>query len=323
MAHKTISLIIPCYNEEAVLPELFKRTTEAANAWNYDYEIICINDGSHDGTWNLLKEQNQKDPHWKAVTFSRNFGHQTAVSAGLFYASGDAVVIIDADLQDPPEVITGLISKWESGFDIVNAVRKKRKEGFSKRLSYWVFYRLMEKLVPFHIPLDSGDFSLMSRRVVNLMKSMPERNRFVRGLRAWTGFKQTDFEYERQARSAGEPKYDFKRLLRLAMDGITSFSAVPLSIASYLGLWVSVLSLAGILFTLAQRLFSTQFALWGIAPVPGYATTVISILFLGGVQLLCLGILGEYLGRIFDEVKQRPHWVISESAGLDIPAGTL
>jgi dolichol-phosphate mannosyltransferase len=311
-----ISVIVPCFNEEDVLPKLFDRLGAVIPTWNADYEIICVDDGSRDRTWELLKAQNQKDPHWRSLSFARNFGHQIAVSAGLFYATGDAAVIIDADLQDPPEEIARLLAKWQAGFDIVYAVRQKRKEGWLKRFCYWTFYRLMARLVAFDIPLDSGDFSLMSRRVVETINAMPERNRFVRGLRAWSGFRQIGVPYERAARAAGEPKYTFKKSFKLAMDGLFSFSAVPLRLATYLGLWVSVFAFLGAVFTFAQKVFSAQFAKIGLAPPPGFPTMVISILFLGGVQLICLGILGEYIGRIYEEVKGRPLWIIRDRAGL-------
>jgi dolichol-phosphate mannosyltransferase len=311
-----ISIIVPCFNEEEVLPELFSRLGKVATTWGMEYEIVCVDDGSHDRTWELLKAQNEKDPHWRSVSFARNFGHQTAVSAGLFYAIGDAVVTIDADLEDPPEEIARLLEKWREGYDVVYAIRQKRKEGWFKRLCYWTFYRLMARSVSFEIPLDSGDFCLLARRVVNTINAMPERNRYVRGLRAWSGFRQTGVPYERAARFAGSPKYNFSKLLKLATDGLFSFSTVPLRLATYLGLLVSILAFFGAIFTLAQRIFEAQFTRIGFGPIPGFATTVISILFLGGVQLICLGILGEYIGRIYEEVKGRPLWILRDSAGI-------
>ncbi len=311
------SVIIPCYNEEEVLPMLFSRLTAAAGNWGMEWEVICVDDGSRDATWNLLTAQARQDPHWKSLSFARNFGHQTAVSAGLYHATGDVIIIIDADLQDPPEELGRFLDKWREGFEVVYAIRQKRKEGPLKRFCYWSFYRIMAKLVSIPIPLDTGDFCVMDRKVADVLKLMPERNRFVRGLRAWAGFKQVGLPYERHARAAGEVKYTFRKLLKLAFDGIFSFSLVPLKFASWLGFGVSLLALAGIVFTIAQRLFSEQFASIGFGPVPGFATIVIAILFLGGVQLTCLGILGEYLGRIYDEVKRRPQWVFKDSAGVD------
>jgi dolichol-phosphate mannosyltransferase len=311
-----ISIIVPCFNEQDVLPEVFDRLSSVAATWGMDYEVVCVDDGSGDRTWELLKAQNQKDARWHYLSFARNFGHQTAVSAGLFYASGDAVVVMDADLEDPPEEISRLLAKWREGYDVVYGVRQKRKEGWGKRLCYWTFYRVMARLVAFEIPLDTGDFCLVSRRVADTINAMPERNRFVRGLRAWSGFRQTGVTYERAARFAGTPKYGFAKLVKLATDGLFSFSTIPLRVATYLGLSVSALAFVGVVFTLAQKLFSAEFARIGLAPTSGFPTIVISILFIGGVQLICLGILGEYIGRIYEEVKGRPLWILRDSAGL-------
>ena len=317
-----VSIIVPCFNEELVLPELFNRISSAAEGWgaDYQYEVICIDDGSRDGTWELLKAQNRRDPRWRAVSFARNFGHQAAVSAGLYHCTGDAAIVMDADLQDPPEEFPQLFKKWREGYDVVYAIRQKRKESLPKKLCCWGFYRLIAKLVPFEIPADSGDFCLMDRRVVQTLNDMPERNRFVRGMRAWAGFRQIGVAYERHQRAAGATKYSVAKLFRLAFDGIFSFSTVPLTLASYFGLFISTISAIGILFTLAQRLFIHWFEKFGLAPVPGFATVVISILFLGGVQLVGLGILGEYIGRIYDEVKRRPLWTVRETCGIDSSA---
>jgi glycosyltransferase involved in cell wall biosynthesis len=311
------SVVVPCFNEELVLPRLFERLSAAAKTWGMDYEVICVDDGSRDRTWELLKAQYRVDSHWRCLSLARNFGHQAAVSAGLCFATGDAVIVIDADLQDPPEEVSRLIEKWRQGNDVVYAIRQKRKEGVLKKFSYWLFYRLMAGLVSFELPLDAGDFCLMDRRVVETLNHMPERNRFVRGMRAWAGFKQTGIACERQVRAAGVPKYTARKLFKLAWDGIFAFSTFPLTVASYLGLLISTFSGLGILFTLVQRIFARWFKEIGLAPVPGFATIVISILFLGGVQLLCLGILGEYIGRIYDEVKRRPIWVAREFCGIE------
>ena len=312
----TLSLLIPCFNEESVLPQLFARLEAAAETWGLDYEVICIDDGSSDRTWELLKRRHAADPRWKALAFARNFGHQTAISAGLYHCTGDVVAILDADLQDPPEELGRFLQKWREGYEVVYAVRQKRKEGPLKRFCYWAFYRLMAGIVPFDLPLDAGDFCLLDRRAVAALNAMPERHRFLRAMRAWTGFRQVGVAYERHARAAGDSKYSVRKLFSLAWDGIFSFSTAPLRVASYAGMLISGLSLLGIIFTFFQRIFAHAFARVGLAPVPGFATIVISILFLGGVQLLCLGIVGEYIGRIYDEVKRRPLWTIREAEGL-------
>ncbi len=312
---KKISVVIPCYNEKEVLPELFSRMTDVAESWGLEWEVICVDDGSNDNTWNLLYEQHQRDPRWYAISLSRNFGHQTAVSAGMYYATGDAVIVIDADLQDPPEELHRFIKKWQEGYDVVYAVRQHRKEPIIKRVSYWAFYRIISRMIDFELPLDSGDFCIMDRKVVDVLSSMPERNRFIRGLRAWSGFKQIGLTYERQARAAGEPKYNFRKLRRLALDGIISFSTVPLAFASYVGLWISGLSFVGIIFLTLQYFYRDFFDSLGIPYQPGFSIHV-SVLFLGGIQLIFLGVLGQYLGRIYDEVKQRPQWIIKQTVGL-------
>lgn len=314
-----ISVVVPCYNEKEVLGELYQRLTAAAEAWQESYEVILVDDGSDEATWHQIEEIHGRDPRWKAVRFSRNFGHQTAVSAGIALAGGRAVIVIDADLQDPPEELHRFLAKWREGYEVVYGLRRKRKEGLVKRTCYHGFYRILAGISQPPIPVDSGDFCLMDRKVVDLLKSMPERNRFVRGLRAWVGFRQIGLEYERQAREAGRPKYNFRKLVRLAVDGILSFSTWPLRLATRLGLIVSTIAFLGAVFTFVQRVFADWFAKIGLGPVPGFATIVIAILFLGGVQLICLGIIGEYIGRIYDEVKGRPSWIVRESLGLDGP----
>jgi dolichol-phosphate mannosyltransferase len=311
-----ISIIVPCYNEEDVLPKLFERLGKVATTWNSDYEIICVNDGSRDRTWEILKEQNQKDPRWLGLCFARNFGHQTAVSAGLHFATGDCAVVIDADLQDPPEEISRLLEKWREGFEVVFATRKKRKDPLVKRILAWGFYRLLQKMTPLPMARDAGDFCLLDKKVVAVMNALPERSRYLRGLRTWCGFRQTSVEFDRHERAAGVPQYTFKKSFKLAMDGLFSFSAAPLRLATYLGLWVSAFAFFGVLFTLAQKIFAAEFSKIGLAPGAGFPTIVISVLFLGGVQLICLGILGEYIGRIYEEVKGRPLWILRDAAGL-------
>ena len=315
-----ISVVIPCYNEEAVLDKLYDRLTAAAEAWAVPYEVLVIDDGSVDRTWMKLRAIHERDPRWRAIRFSRNFGHQAAISAGMAHARGNAVVILDADLQDPPEVVEQFLAKWREGYQVVYGIRRRRKEPPWKRLAYYVFYRILRAVATTPIPADSGDFCLMDRRVVDILNRMPERNRFVRGLRAWTGFRQIGIEYERQARAAGSPQYTFRKLVQLAIDGIFSFSIWPLRIATRLGLLVSTLAFLGVIFTFLQRIYADWFDKYlGLRPVPGFATTVIAILFLGGVQLICLGIIGEYIGRIYEEVKGRPPWVIADYLESDLP----
>jgi polyisoprenyl-phosphate glycosyltransferase len=314
---KTVSVVIPCYNETEVLPVLFERLSAAARQWTAGLEVVLVDDGSTDDTWRLMCEFHQRDPRWKLIRLSRNFGHQVALWTGLKHATGDVVAVLDADLQDPPEILSRFFEQWERGSDVVYAVRTNRKESWLKRLAYHAFYRLMAFLAEVPIPLDSGDFCVMDRRVVNEMTRLPESEPFVRGIRAWVGFRQTGVPYERDARAGGEVKYTFRKLVGLAINGIFSFSTRPLRIATWMGLVVSLLSFLGGAFTLVQRLFAEQFARIGLAPVPGFATIVIAIFFLGGVQLICLGILGEYIGRIYENVKGRPQSVIDQTIGFD------
>jgi glycosyltransferase involved in cell wall biosynthesis len=311
-----VSIIVPCFGEEAVLPHLFERLSAAAATWGMDYEVVCIDDGSPDRTWELLQRQHKADPRWRSLSFARNFGHQTAVSAGLHFATGDAVVVIDADLQDPPEEIARLLAKWREGFEVVFATHKTRRDPVLKRILAWSFYRLLQKMTPLPMARDAGDFCLLDRRIVAVLNALPERSRYLRGLRTWCGFRQTSVEFDRAERAAGMPQYTFKKSFKLAMDGIFSFSTTPLRLATYLGLWVSAFAFFGVMFTFAQKIFAAQFAKIGFAPGAGFPTIVISILFLGGVQLICLGILGEYIGRIYEEVKGRPLWILRDSAGI-------
>ena len=281
-----ISVIVPCYNEAAVLPALFERLATVTATWDADYEIICVDDGSRDRTWEILKSQNTKNMCWRGLSFARNFGHQTAVSAGLHFATGDCAVVIDADLQDPPEEISRLLAKWREGYEVVFATRKQRKDPLVKRILAWGFYRLLQKMTPLPMARDAGDFCLLDKKVVDVMNTLPERSRYLRGLRTWCGFRQASVEFDRRQRAAGVPQYTFNKSFKLAMDGLFSFSAAPLRLATYLGLWVSAFAFFGALFTFAQKVFSAQFAKFGLAPDPGFPTIVISILFLGGVQLI-------------------------------------
>jgi glycosyltransferase involved in cell wall biosynthesis len=311
-----ISVVIPCYNESEVLPLLFERLNAAAAQWGIRYEVIAVDDGSRDDTWNLLCSYHQVNPAWKAIRLARNFGHQIAIWAGLRHVAGDVVLVIDADLQDPPEQVPVLLAQWNKGYDIVYAIRQKRKESVFKRTAYFCYYRLLSFMAEIDVPLDSGDFCLMDRRVVDAMTAVTEQEPFIRGLRAWVGFRQIGVPYERDARAAGEVKYTFTKLTRLALNGIFSYSTRPLRLATYVGFTASIVAFLGAIFTFLQRIFASQFAAWGMPFVPGFATIVIASLFLGGVQLVCLGILGEYVGRIYDNVRGRPQFTVGETCGL-------
>jgi glycosyltransferase involved in cell wall biosynthesis len=304
------SIIIPIYNEQETVPELLRRLTAVLNGLDRPAEVLFIDDGSGDASFSLLADAHRSDPRFKVIRLSRNFGHQVAISAGIDYAAGEAIMIMDGDLQDPPELLPEFLAKWKEGHDVVFAVRRKRKEGLLKKLAYFTFYRLLQRVAAIDIPLDSGDFSLIDRRVADVLRSMPERRRFVRGIRSWAGFKQVGVEYERDRRFAGEAKYTPSKLSRLALDGIFSFSFAPLRLASYTGFTISVISFALALFYLLQKIFV------GI-DTKGWASTIVIILFLGGVQLLTIGIIGEYIGRVYDEVKQRPLYVVSDRLGFE------
>lgn len=300
-----LSVVIPIYNEQATLSELYRRLTHvlSENLAELAYEIVFVNDGSTDGSIQILSRLHADDPVVKVVNLSRNFGHQAALTAGLDYAKGDAVICMDGDVQDPPEIIPTLVARWRDGNDVVYAVRKLRKEGFIKRGCYAAFYRLLRRLSMVSIPLDAGDFALMDRRVVDCLKTLPERSRFIRGLRTWVGFRQTGVEYEREKRYAGTPKYTWPKLVRLAVNGLLSFSALPLRMATAVGFMISFCSLLGIIVALYLKLFTDQ-------AIPGWTATVIPMLVLGGIQLLSIGILGEYIAQIFDEVKRRPLYLV-------------
>lgn len=305
---KRISLIFPVYNEEEVLPVLFERVRELLARLPYETEVILVNDGSRDRSLELMRAFCENDSRFKVIDFSRNFGHQVAITAGIDLAAGDAVLLLDADLQDPPELVPQFLEQWEQGYQVVYAIRKARKEHPIKRFCYAAFYRILQKISNIRIPLDSGDFCLMDRAVVDTLKSMQERNRFVRGLRSWAGFHQIGVEYDRPERYSGEVKYTFPKLMKLALDGIFSFSYFPLQLASYAGFIVSAASFLGILVYLYKKMVI------GSEP-PGFPTLVIVILFIGGIQLLSLGVIGEYIGRIYDEVKRRPTYVIRKIYG--------
>jgi polyisoprenyl-phosphate glycosyltransferase len=318
LCHETkVSLVIPCYNEDEVLPLLIPRVVTAAKSWGSTYEIIVVDDGSRDRTWELISQQHHQDSCWKGVRLSRNFGHQIALWTGLQHVTGDVIAVIDADLQDPPEILAQFFRKWEEGFDVIYAVRRNRKEHMFKRMAYYLYYRVLRLLSQIKIPLDTGDFCVMDREVLQAMLASNEQVPFVRGLRAWVGFKQTALSYDRDRRAAGKVKYTFRKLVHLGVNGILSFSTRPLRLATYLGFIVSGTAFLGVVFMIIQHLFAEQFARMGMAPPAGIASVLIAILFLGGVQLLCLGILGEYVGRIYDNVKGRPLTVIRERLGVD------
>lgn len=311
-----VSIIVPCFNEAEVLPLLFDRIQQAACDWQFEYEVILIDDGSTDQTWELVQQYHHEDARWKAIKLSRNFGHQLALWTGLQHAHGDAVVVLDADLQDPPEIIPQFIQQWRAGYDVVYAIRRKRKEGLFKRTAYFCYYRLLSLLSEISIPLDSGDFCVMDRRVVNAVLSCNEQQPFIRGLRAWVGFRQTGLEYERAGRAAGEVKYTFNKLAKLGLNGIFSFSTKPLRLATWVGIACSSLAFLAAVVVLIRYLFAEELKHYGVLPVPGYASIIIAVLFLGGLQLIGLGIVGTYIGRIFQEVKGRPLTFISESRGI-------
>jgi polyisoprenyl-phosphate glycosyltransferase len=305
------SIVIPVYNEAEVLPSLYDRLTRVMEGLVEPYEIIFVNDGSQDDSTLLLRDFQARDERVKFVNFSRNFGHQIAITAGLDYSSGQAAVVMDADLQDPPEVIPQLIEQWRKGYDVVFAVRAKRQgEGLFKRATAAIFYRLLRRMTATEIPLDAGDFRLMSRRAVEALQSIRERNRFIRGLAGWIGFRQASVTFVRDVRQLGETKYPLKKMLRFALNGLLSFSLVPLQLASYLGFLISSIGFFYIAYAIGLKLFTDRVVL-------GWTSVMVAVLFLGGVQLISLGILGEYIGRIYEEVKQRPLYVVDEAKGFE------
>ncbi len=308
-----ISIVAPVYNEEQVLPELHRRVAGVMDTLGEPWELVLVNDGSRDRSATVIAELNRQDARVKGISFSRNFGFQVAVTAGLDFASGDAVILTDADLQDPPELYPDMIAKWREGFDVVYGVRASRVG--ETRFKLWtakLFYRLIRRITKIDIPLDTGDFRLMDRRVVKAIRSMPERNRFLRGMVPWVGFRQTGVPYERASRYAGESKFSsVKQMLPFALDAITSFSYLPLQLATYLGFFMAGLAALAIVAVVLVRLFGPS------APLLGQATTLVAVLFMGGVQLICLGIIGEYLGRIYDEVKGRPLYLIDQLWGFE------
>ena len=302
----TVSLVVPVFNEVQVLAAFYNRATEALSALEGTaYEIVFVDDGSQDGSFAKLASFAQLSPNVRVLKLSRNFGHQIAISAGIDHAKGDCVVIMDADLQDPPEVVAAMIAKWREGFDVVYGVRSDRAgETPIKLATASMFYRLMGRVTNIHIPANVGDFRLISRRVVDHLKQLREKDRFVRGLVSWIGFRQTGIVYKRDPRQAGETKYPFRKMLSFAFDGITSFSTLPLKIATWTGYAAAILAVLYLLSVFVQKMLGYT--------VDGWATIMVAMLFMGAVQLICLGILGEYLGRVFNEVKPRPMYIIEE-----------
>lgn len=301
------------------MEELYRRVSAAAAGWGDDFELIIVDDGSTDRTLAICERLANSDRRLKVVSLTRNFGHQPAVTAGLHCATGDIVAIMDADLQDPPEVLRLFLDKIHEGYDVVYAVRTKRKEGLVKRLCYHLYYRLLKRLATIDIPLDSGDFCLMRRDVVRALNALPERSRFVRGLRTWVGYRQVGLAYERQARLAGEPKYTFRKLLKLALDGIINFSYQPLQLILFTGILLGLLCLALGVFIVIQYL--ADWTILGFNPrqARGWTSITFLLLFCSAIQMFCIGVLGEYIGRLFEESKQRPIYVTRKRINLDDP----
>ena len=306
------SIIAPVFNECETLPELVRRVGAVMDELGEPWELLLVDDGSSDGSTEKIRELAAQDERIRPVIFARNFGHQIAVTAGLDHARGDAVVIIDADLQDPPHVILDMIRQWKAGYEVVYAVRSHRKgESWFKEFTAKVFYRLIYRITDVNIPLDTGDFRLMDRKVVDAVGQLRERHRFIRGMTSWVGFRQTGVTYVREERFAGTTHYPFRKMFKFALDAITSFSYLPLQMATYLGFGIAAISALVAIGVVIARLFG------GGAPFLGQATTLVFVLFIGGVQLITLGIIGEYLGRIYDEVKARPLYVLRETIGFE------
>jgi dolichol-phosphate mannosyltransferase len=314
MPNELVSIVVPVFNEVEMIGQMYARISSAARALvDLDYELVVVDDGSRDGSFRALTVLAKQDGRLRVLKLSRNFGHQTAITAGIDAARGDCVIVIDADLQDPPEVIPAMVQKWREGFDVVYGVREKRAgESAMKLFTAAAFYRVLNWLTSVPIPLDVGDFRLVSRRVADRLRRMREKDRFVRGLVSWVGYAQVGVSYRRDPRVAGETKYPYRKMIKFAIDGLTGFSTVPLKMATWLGYLASAFAFLYLLGVFVQK--------WLGYTVQGWATIMVAMLFLGGVQLICLGILGEYLGRVFDQVKDRPLYVIEEFVNGD-PAG--
>jgi len=316
MKRPTLSLVLPIFNEEAVLPELRARLSEFMVRLPEDTEVIFVDDGSKDDSLRLLRDMARAEPHYKVIGFSRNFGHQVAITAGIDYARGEAVVVMDADLQDPPEVVVEMLEKWREGYDVVYGKRRSRAgETWFKIVTARWFYRIFAAMIPIEVPLDTGDFRLMSRRVVVALRELREVHRFVRGMVSWIGFKQTAVLYDRAGRFAGETKYPLRKMIRFALDGITSFSILPLRLATYAGAMIAFLSIGVAIWAIVAHLvFQTT--------VPGWTAMTVLVALLAAVQLLMIGILGEYVGRIYEQVKARPSYVLRETHNMPLTPDT-
>lgn len=304
---KDLSVIIPIYNEEGNISRLFERLYAVISKLNAETEFIFVNDGSRDQSLRLIKDLAAQHQNVCYIDFARNFGHQVAVSAGLDYCNGRAVVIIDADLQDPPELILDLHAKWKEGYEVVYARRRAREgESFAKKFTARMFYRTLKKITSINIPVDTGDFRLIDRKIVDVLRKMPEQQKFLRGQISWIGFRQTFVEYDRDARYAGKTGYTYKKMFRLALDGITSFSNLPLKFATFTGFLVSGIAFLMILYALYARFITKDY-------VPGWTSLMLAVLFIGGVQLICIGIIGEYISRLSSNVRNRPLYIVNES----------
>lgn len=305
------SIVIPVFNEEPIINETYKRLKEVIDKVKEDYELIFVNDGSTDSTHNLISSICKKDPRVKMLDFSRNFGHQIAISAGLDYAEGDAVVVIDADLQDPPEVILEMVKKWKEGFEVVHGKRIKREgEPILRKIAIKIYYRLLKKMTNYDIPVDVGDFRLIDKKVCTIISNLPEKNRYLRGLVSWTGFKQTNVEYIRQGRAGGESKYPLTKLISLALSGITSFTYKPLRFASYIGFILSLFSFMYLAYAVYSKLVNN-------VPIVGWTSIIVTNAFFYGIVLIMLGIIGEYIGKIYEETKGRPLYILKEKIGFN------
>jgi len=303
------SVILPVFNEESCLPEVIERINTSLSSLKSSYEIICVDDGSTDSTWAMINRFHQESDHIKGLKFSRNFGHQIAVYAGIKHASGQYIAVLDADGQDPPEVLPKMFQKCADSYDVVYAIRKKRKENIIKKMCYTLFYRLYRLVVPFYVPLDSGDFAVFTKPVADFIQSLPEKKPFIRGLRGWYGGRQTGMEYDRQSRISGKPKYSYYKLFLLAVNASISFSKMPLRLITLFGICISLISfLCGLYFIFLKTTIGID--------VPGWTSTALLIVLFGGINLFVLGIIGEYVGDIFDEVKNRPQFLIGQKVGL-------